>query len=851
MLTARAIPGIAFRVETPTTVSLPRMDIAAFVGFAQRGPVHLPVVVESYPEFVNLFGGLYPLAWDGEHGLWQTACLAPAVQAFFTQGGRRCWVVRVADESQAQTNQFLLPGLLQTDGTSYSPVYAQARSLGSWSDTIQVQTECLFQSLAFATTTIQPGTPFPLSLSIPLHQLLQHGDVIQLDFTDHRHRAYVVLRQGSLPTTQHVITMTTTVQPDDVVWFMAAQDSISGLLESPRGVGLPVLVKVIPQGNRWILTQNVAPLVKLWFFLLSRGLDWMSLLLLLAIAFPVYEPGDWLCLRTSNNRPVWLMLETLEAQAFILQEVWMEGYESLGGLTLARVQHVQLALRVQEPGDVEYRLENLACHASHARFLGHLPTDQQLFSTQVQQTPVPGPPAFQTLWDTVMSPRSPIALELPNTTMVIPLGVRSPKRGALPTTAQPLVRDGLVPASDDEPTLNGDDWSAFLPTIFLDPFLRTLQQRSLLSEASDRLYLQNQPLTGLHALLPLEEVSMIVLTDAAHPGWQLSATETLDVPLPQPIPPSDPCATSGPFQACQPEPTAHPSETLSQPATPATRWLLLPSQHYNATGLLEIQQAVARLAAARGDWVALLGLPKHYRSADVQTHQRLLLTAIQREGETTDSYMALYHPWLISRAETGSLIHSHPAGAIAGVMAARSLRRGAWIAPANEPLRGVLATVPSLSPADEQGLYTAGINPIRQSPQGFVPWGNFTQSMDADLIHLNVRRLLILVRRLALRDGQNLVFAPHSPAVQRRVQYQFEQILHRLFDLGAFAGSTPDEAYRVVLDDTLNRRSQVEQGQLRVDLRVAPSQPMTFIIVRLVQRDADPITVQEVWPYGR
>jgi phage tail sheath protein FI len=188
---------------------------------------------------------------------------------------------------------------------------------------------------------------------------------------------------------------------------------------------------------------------------------------------------------------------------------------------------------------------------------------------------------------------------------------------------------------------------------------------------------------------------------------------------------------------------------------------------------------------------------------------------------------------------------------MAGVMAARSLRRGAWIAPANEVLPGVLATLPPLAPAAEQALYATGVNPIRQLSQGFVAWGSFTQSLEPDLEDINVRRLLILLRRLALREGQNLVFAAHDAALRRRVQQQFEQILARLFDLGAFAGQVPAEAFQVVVDNTLNTQARVERGQLIVELRVAPAQPMTFITVRLVQLDSDPLTVQEVRSNGR
>jgi phage tail sheath protein FI len=271
---------------------------------------------------------------------------------------------------------------------------------------------------------------------------------------------------------------------------------------------------------------------------------------------------------------------------------------------------------------------------------------------------------------------------------------------------------------------------------------------------------------------------------------------------------------------------------------------------YEPAGLLEIQQAAARLTSARGDMVAVLGLPKHYRVPEALEHQQRLLTEIRRDGDTIDSYLTFYHPWLINQTETGDLIHTHPAGSMMGVMAARSLLRGAWVAPANEVIKDTLATLPEFGLTDLQALYEAGINPIRQTAQGFVAWGSFTQSRDPDLENLNVRRLLILLKRLALREGQTYVFAPHSAAFRRRVQQQFEQVLSRLFLRGAFAGRVPAEGYQVVVDDPLNSRNAIAQGQFIVELRVAPSQPIIFITVRLVQSESNLLTVQEVRPNG-
>lgn len=80
-------PGVYYQtVDAGSPPAAPlRTDIAAFVGIAERGPVDVPVPVESWQQFISWFGGCVGSAY-----------LAYAVRGFLENGGRRCWVVRVA-----------------------------------------------------------------------------------------------------------------------------------------------------------------------------------------------------------------------------------------------------------------------------------------------------------------------------------------------------------------------------------------------------------------------------------------------------------------------------------------------------------------------------------------------------------------------------------------------------------------------------------------------------------------------------------------------------------------------------------------------------------------------------------
>jgi hypothetical protein len=61
--------------------------VAAFVGFAQKGPVNTPVLVTNWTQFVESFGEFMPGSY-----------LAHAVYGYFNNGGGRCYVVRVGAE---------------------------------------------------------------------------------------------------------------------------------------------------------------------------------------------------------------------------------------------------------------------------------------------------------------------------------------------------------------------------------------------------------------------------------------------------------------------------------------------------------------------------------------------------------------------------------------------------------------------------------------------------------------------------------------------------------------------------------------------------------------------------------
>jgi hypothetical protein len=307
------------------------------------------------------------------------------------------------------------------------------------------------------------------------------------------------------------------------------------------------------------------------------------------------------------------------------------------------------------------------------------------------------------------------------------------------------------------------------------------------------------------------------------------------------------------------------SNTVGVRVQDAELWLANPRQGYTNDILLGAHRTLLRTCAARADALAVLSLPDHYLTEQVTEHVQLLApsqSAFTRpaanvadeilapplgyEEHSALSYGALYHPWGLARTPDDVILRSPPDGTACGILARRALERGAWIAPANETWRGLVALTPLVPAEDRVTLQQAQVNLVRQEPRGFLTLSADTLSADDDLRPIQVRRLLILLRRLALALGPTYVFEPNDAAFRRLVQRNFEALLEGLFRGGAFAGATPAESFQVVTGEGLNTPQSVEAGQFIVELRVAPAQALTFVTVRLVQAGNGDLTAQEV-----
>jgi phage tail sheath protein FI len=92
-----------------------------------------------------------------------------------------------------------------------------------------------------------------------------------------------------------------------------------------------------------------------------------------------------------------------------------------------------------------------------------------------------------------------------------------------------------------------------------------------------------------------------------------------------------------------------------------------------------------------------------------------------------------------------------------------------------------------------------------------------------------VRRLLILLRKIALLLGSRYTFEVNNDRFRQLVRMRFDRILGALADRGAL------HAYRVRTDGDINTFEDQDAGRVIVALQIAPTSPIEFITVTLVR----------------
>jgi hypothetical protein len=202
-------------------------------------------------------------------------------------------------------------------------------------------------------------------------------------------------------------------------------------------------------------------------------------------------------------------------------------------------------------------------------------------------------------------------------------------------------------------------------------------------------------------------------------------------------------------------------------------------------------------------------------------------------------YGALYYPWIqISDplSDTGAKLQIPPCGHMAGIYARTDSERGVHKAPANEIVRGALDLEINVTKGEQDGLNPKGINCIRSFPgRGVRVWGARTLSDDPAWRYINVRRLFNYVEASIENSTQWVVFEPNDSTLWAKVRRDVSSFLRTVWLSGALFGNTPEEAFYVRCDESLNPPEIRDLGQMIVEIGLAPVKPAEFVIFRISQ----------------
>ena len=183
-----------------------------------------------------------------------------------------------------------------------------------------------------------------------------------------------------------------------------------------------------------------------------------------------------------------------------------------------------------------------------------------------------------------------------------------------------------------------------------------------------------------------------------------------------------------------------------------------------------------------------------------------------------------------------------PCGAVAGIIARTDAQRGVWKAPAGTEasFSGIDGFTCALTDTENGQLNSLGLNCLRSLPAiGHLVWGARTlagaDALSSEWKYLPVRRLALFLEDSLYRGTRWAALEPNDEPLWGQIRLIGGAFLQDLFRAGAFAGTTPREAYFVTCDRETTTRRDIESGIVNVVIGFAPLKPAEFVIVEIRQ----------------
>jgi hypothetical protein len=222
------------------------------------------------------------------------------------------------------------------------------------------------------------------------------------------------------------------------------------------------------------------------------------------------------------------------------------------------------------------------------------------------------------------------------------------------------------------------------------------------------------------------------------------------------------------------------------------------------------------------DFVALV--PNRSSEADISQ-------ATFQASQVDTNYAATYYPWVKTiDSNTNKLLSVPPSVLLPAVFASNDRLAAEWFAPAGLNRGGITGAVNvlnRLTHSERDTLYENKVNPIAVFPgQGIVAYGQKTlQDRASALDRINVRRLLITVKKFVASTSRFLVFEQNTSTTRSRflntVNPYFEAIQQRQ---GLYA-------FNVVMDESNNTPDVIDRNILAGQIFLQPAKTAEFIVI--------------------
>jgi phage tail sheath protein FI len=260
---------------------------------------------------------------------------------------------------------------------------------------------------------------------------------------------------------------------------------------------------------------------------------------------------------------------------------------------------------------------------------------------------------------------------------------------------------------------------------------------------------------------------------------------------------------------------------------------------FNAPGVPDVSALVTKIEGGRQDSIIVV---------DTAENQSPDMTGASLPSS---SYAAVYYPWIYISdpapdAVRGGIKKVPPGASVVGMILRTDTSRGVFKAPAGvaSTLTGAVANEQRLTNTELDDLAGMNVNVVRPVPgAGIAVMGARTRAFGTTDQYISVRRTINFVKKRAVEVSRFALFEPNTPALWEQLRVANGAFLSELWQIGGLAGLDFSQAFYVKCDSENNTTQTISNGEVHVEIGIAPAFPAEFVVIRVGQFEADASTV--------